>query len=101
MKPFTLTLLGLLATASAEDYQYWSGERCTGTIVGSGTLRCGPNPLPVTPTIRGINLLFPNGFRTRFHDNRDCSGAAWFTDDGNGGCVTDIRARTNCIFVPC
>ncbi|KAK3304066.1 uncharacterized protein B0T15DRAFT_228872 [Chaetomium strumarium] len=101
MKTFASILLGLVAAVSAEDYVYYTGNRCTGDVVGSGTLACGPNPMPLSPLIHGIRLNFANGLRTRFHDNRDCSGAAWFTDDGTGGCVTDSAARTNCIFVPC
>lgn len=96
-----IALLGLASLAMAEDYQYWTGEGCTGRLVGSGTLRCGNNPTPLSPTIKSIRLIYANGFRTRFHESRSCGGAAWFTDDGTGGCITDSRARTNCIHVPC
>lgn len=101
MKPSPLTLLGLVAAASAEDFEYWSGDRCTGNVVGRGTLACGANRLPVSPDIHSVNLIYANGLRTRFYDSRDCTGTPWFTDDGKGGCVTDASGRTNCIYVPC
>ncbi|KJK79941.1 hypothetical protein H634G_04180 [Metarhizium anisopliae BRIP 53293] len=101
MKPSSLTLLGLVAAASAEKFQYWSGNRCTGNVVARDTLACGANRLPVFGGIHSIDLIDANGFITGFYDSRDCTGTPWFTDYGKGGCVTDASARTNCIYVSC
>lgn len=97
----TLALSGLVASAAAEDYQYWTGNGCAGSFVSSGTFACYVNPMPSSPLIHGINLLFANGLRAEFYDSKDCTGSPWFTDDGTGGCVTDAAARTNCIYIPC
>ncbi len=96
-----LTLLTLVSAAVAVDYQYFTGKRCTGSRAGGGTFACGRNYMPSSPLIRGINILYANGYRTRFYASRDCSGVPWFVDDGTGGCVTDATARTNCIEIPC
>jgi hypothetical protein len=101
MKTFASVLLGLVAATSAVDYQYWTGVRCTGDSVGSGTFACGKNYLPVSPAILGINLLYANGYQAMFYHSSDCSGNPWFIDDGTGGCVTDSTAQTNCIYIPC
>ncbi|QLI69439.1 uncharacterized protein G6M90_00g053850 [Metarhizium brunneum] len=101
VKSSTLALLGLVAAASAENFEYWPGDRCTGNIVGRGTLACGANRLPVFRGIHSINLIDADGFHTRFYESRDCTGTPWFTDYGEGGCVTDTSARTNCIYVVC
>ncbi|KAL2195193.1 hypothetical protein P885DRAFT_62434 [Corynascus similis CBS 632.67] len=101
MKLFTSLLLGLTAAVSAVDVQYYTGEGCGGDLVEERTLDCFSNRLPASPIIRGINLLYSNGITTEFYESSDCTGAAWFVDDGTGGCVTDSQAVTNCINVIC
>lgn len=96
-----LFLLGLAAVTSAVDVKYYRNEWCGGIPVYDLNLRCGPNDLPTSPPIGGIQLLRTNGIVVEFYDRRDCSGRPWFTDDGRGGCVKDMQARTNCLKVRC
>ena len=97
----TLVVSGLVASVAAEDFEYWTGNGCAGSMVGRGTFNCRANAMPSSPLIHGIKLIFANGLRAQFYDSKDCSGTPWFTDDGTGGCVTDKAARTNCIWIPC
>lgn len=99
MKAFAL--LTLVSAAMAVDYQYFTGNRCTGSIVGSGTFACGSNRMPSSPLIHGIKIIYAYGYQAEFYDSKDCEGTPWFVDDGKGGCVTDAAARTNCIYIPC
>ena len=96
-----MSVLGLASLAMAVDYEFWSDTGCSGTLSRYGTLHCGANGVPVSPPVGGYKLIYANGQKVQFYDSKYCAGTPWFIDDGTGGCITDSRTRTNCIYVPC